>query len=193
MRETPPKTGTPRAPRVRLDVTADVIRDSKTRDSSHCMVAEAVRIAYPDAQNVAVDIQTIRFSDFKKGFRYVYLTPRVAQEAIIRFDQGDTPEPFRLQLRHGQVALAGHRVASRHLSEKEQAERKAAREALLKARLIDANPLVAAAPAPADPDAAPGEETVKDWGSPQRIGGKTPPIHTGLRREFGLRAFGRTR
>lgn len=95
-----------RAPEVRVQVTAPVIEQSRHRDSAHCMVAEAVKVAFPGAQRVSVDVQTIRFTDPKRNLRYVYLTPRVAQEAIIYFDQGELPEEFGFLLKRGQVVLA---------------------------------------------------------------------------------------
>lgn len=179
------KSSTPRAPRLIIDLTADIIRDSKTRDSSHCMIAEAVRAAYPDATKVSVDIQTIRFTDPKKGFRYVYLTPRAAQVAIVRFDQGDLPEPFKFRLGGGQVALAGRRAASRPLSEKEQAQREAARAAVLVNR----------GSRTADDNDAASEQSLPYAcdGVPERVGGKTPPRSLGMRREYGIRGFDKIR
>src|SRR5688572_22178065 len=78
---------TPRAPRVIVNVTQEMIDRSMVKDSSHCMIAETVRAAVPSAQYVAVDIQTIRFSDPKRRLRYTYLTPRIAQVPIVQFDQ----------------------------------------------------------------------------------------------------------
>jgi hypothetical protein len=173
--------GTPRAPRLVVEVTADIIRDSVNRSSSHCMIAEAVRAAYPDASKVAIDIQTIRFSDNKKGFRYVYLTPRVAQAAIIHFDQGDLPQPYHFRLSGGQVTVAGRRPDARPLSEKEQAQREAA-SAAAAAKLKRG-------------------KLEMDWKTNShtggttavRTGGKPPPVSVGMRREFGIRGFDRLR
>ena len=88
-------------------VTADVIEASVRRDSSHCMIAEALKAAYPSATFVSVDLATIRFSDPATGLRYIYLTPRAAQEALIRFDQGEKPEPFRIRGRAAQILPTG--------------------------------------------------------------------------------------
>jgi hypothetical protein len=88
---------------LKLIVDEETIDQSIKRDSSHCMIAEAVKAAFPDAQSVSVDVQTIRLSDPTKRLRYTYLTPRIAQVAIIKFDQGDKPEPFEVTLRNAQV------------------------------------------------------------------------------------------
>ena len=84
----------PKAPRFSLVVTDEMIEDAIPRDSSYCVFAEAVKAARPGAQKVAVDLQTIRFTDPKLGLRFTYLTPRPCQIAIINFDQGIRPEPF---------------------------------------------------------------------------------------------------
>lgn len=81
-----------------------MIEEAKQRDSSHCMLAEAVRAALPGARFVGIDMQTMRFTDPIRPLRYVYLTPRVAQEALIAFDAGDELIPaFKCELRGGQV------------------------------------------------------------------------------------------
>src|SRR5271170_4180133 len=91
------------APRVAIAVTRDIIEDAVVRDSSHCMIAQAVRSAVPNAKSISVDLQTIRWSDAELGLRYTYLTPRVAQVALIDFDQAKSPKEFAFQLRQGQV------------------------------------------------------------------------------------------
>jgi hypothetical protein len=92
-----------RAPKVELAVTTEHIETSTKADSSHCMIADAIKAAVPNAARVSVDLQTIRFSDPGKRRRYVYLTPRTAQEALIEFDQGRTVEPFQVLLRGAHV------------------------------------------------------------------------------------------
>jgi hypothetical protein len=83
----------------KLEVTVDVatIDEAQERSSSHCMIADAIRKANPDAQAVQVDLQTIRFTDPKKEARYIWLTPPLAQRALINFDQGLPCEPFAFQ------------------------------------------------------------------------------------------------
>ena len=64
--------------------------EAMERNSSHCAIAFAIRDAVPDARRIAVDLQTIRWTDKKKGVRYCFLTPHVAQQdVIIPFDQGE--------------------------------------------------------------------------------------------------------
>ncbi len=87
-----PHRGTGR--RLDIRVEEDVITASMQRDSSHCMIADAIRAHIPDAAGVMVDLQTIRFTDTKKGLRYTWLTPPMAQKALINFDQGLPVDPF---------------------------------------------------------------------------------------------------
>lgn len=94
-------------PRLTINVTQELIDKSTVKDSSHCMIAEAVKEAFPKARHVAVDLATIRFTDPGVGLRYIYLTPRHVQEALLDFDQGVKPEPFSLQIRAAQTLPSG--------------------------------------------------------------------------------------
>jgi hypothetical protein len=73
------------------------------------MTALAIQKAIPDARHICVDLQTIRWT--RKGLRYVFLTPHVAQDNIIRFDQGqrDQIQPFTLRMRPAVISRAGKR------------------------------------------------------------------------------------
>jgi hypothetical protein len=104
-----------RAPKLKLDVTQAIIDASCRRDSSHCMLADAIEVAVPEAKNISVDLQTIRFSIPRTRLRYVYLTPRPCQVAIVEFDQGSPVQPFTVRLRGGQVTPmnASHRSGGR--------------------------------------------------------------------------------
>lgn len=85
------------APRPTVQVTRQIIEAAKRRDSSHCMIAEAIKLAVPNATSVAVDLQTIRWTDRERNLRYIYLTPRIGQINLVKFDQGDEDiEPFTL-------------------------------------------------------------------------------------------------
>jgi len=101
------------APRLKFSVDAKSIEEAVERDSSHCMIAESVKKMYPEAKYVSVDIQTIRFSNRKKKERYVYLTPRNAQVAIVEFDVGIHPDPFDVYVRHGVTTQFGSRKKPR--------------------------------------------------------------------------------
>ncbi|MHC5072002.1 MAG: hypothetical protein ACYTGO_16115, partial [Planctomycetota bacterium] len=61
--------------------------------------AQAVKAAHPKARRVSVDLQAIRFSDWEKGLRFFYLTPRVVQVALLRMDHGQPVEPFAFNLK----------------------------------------------------------------------------------------------
>jgi hypothetical protein len=85
--------------KLRLDITQDIIDTALPQNSSHCMIADAVKRALPDVKAISVDLTTIRFTDPVKRQRYIYLTPRSAQVALINFDQGNSVVPFSFQLR----------------------------------------------------------------------------------------------
>jgi hypothetical protein len=162
----------PRSPRVKLDITEDLIKDAVARDSSHCLWAEAVKEAVPGASAVSVDLQTIRFSDRKRGLRFTYLTPRVAQISLVKFDQGILPEPHSVTLRGAQVtAIRRQKAEGKEFTDAQkkafEANSRKARAALAKARL----------------------KASDKTSVPTRMGGKTPPIAAGRRRAFGLRGL----
>lgn len=98
-------------PKVTVSVEQDIIDQSERRDSSHCMIADAIKTTLPDVSNVSVDLATIRWTDRKRGVRYTYLTPPLAQRALVNFDQGLTAEPFTFRLHQAlQVTTAGKRT-----------------------------------------------------------------------------------
>lgn len=166
----------PKAPAVKLEITEELIADAIPRDSSHCLWAEAVKAAYPDAQRIAVDIQTIRFTDPKKALRYTYLTPRTAQIALVQFDQGIRPEPHSVQLRRGQVTRSAQKTPERIPSVSLRSLDRAAQQK-------------AAAKKGRDVLAKTTLRKHDDTSVPDRVGGKTPPIAAGKRRAFGLRGL----
>jgi hypothetical protein len=95
------------APRVPVTVDPEIAKEAIARDSAHCMWADAVKKAVPNARHVTVDLQTIRFTDPEKRLRYTYLTPRSAQLSLIKFDLGEHIEqPITVLLRRGQVTRA---------------------------------------------------------------------------------------
>lgn len=95
------------SPKVHVQVTQEIIDKAQRRDSSHCMIADAVAAAVPNARYISVDLATIRFTDPNAGVRYVYLTPRSAQAALLAFDQGEPTEPFGLRLQGAHVLATG--------------------------------------------------------------------------------------
>lgn len=170
----------PRAPRLDVAVDAQTIEDAIPRDSSHCMIAEAVRRAYPTAKSISVDLQTIRFSDAAHGLRYTYLTPRVGQLALINFDMGNRPEPFSFKLRNGMVTASGRRPPLQKQSEEHVEHAVEARKATAeKVRAMSAT-LVAR-------HGKTGTATAAEV-----VGGRTPPTTAfARRRAFGLRGLER--
>lgn len=98
----------PRAPKIAVVVDQKTIETAAVRNSSHCMIADAVKASVPWATNVLVDLQSIRMTDKERGLRYSYLTPRYAQLALIKFDQGQKPRAFKMELAGGAVRRARH-------------------------------------------------------------------------------------
>lgn len=96
----------PKSPKVTISITKELIEASKVRNSSHCMIAQAVKEAFPTASRVMVDLQSVRFTDPKKGLRYTYLTPERAKNALIEFDQGRIPPPFTCTLAKAHITRA---------------------------------------------------------------------------------------
>jgi|SRR5882672_4013885 len=158
-------------------VTHDLISDAQRQNSGHCMVAEAVKALMPDMRNISVDLQSIRWSDRKKGLRYVALTPRIAQVALIKWDQGEIPDPFNFQLR-GVIVVQMQR---RSKAEKERAQVRRDKDLLNKIKEGKGRKKQNRAFIDVKKNGPRSVKTV-------RVGGKAPP-KTGLRRAFGLRAY----
>jgi hypothetical protein len=152
-----PQNGFGRAPRLFINVTQEIIRESCRRNSNHCMIAEALKKAHPELSHISVDIQTIRASDKKKRERYVWLTPRAGQGGIVKFDLGKNVEPFGFHCRDGQV------TAMSESSSKRGANKKRKKVSMRTSRG--------------------GTRTTV----PEKVGGRTPPRSIGQRRSFGLR------
>lgn len=172
-----------RAPGGDVEVTRFLIDNAETRNSGHCMIAEAVKQAFPKATRVSVDLQTIRFSYSDKGERYVYLTPRSAQVALVRFDQELHTAPFTFRLRGGSVTSMTRRAAApstKRAQAKAKAER-AAKKGAQKVKVTSTNK---------------GGNGHTATGV-AREGGRTPPVAAvaagagvrGTRRSFGLRSL----
>jgi hypothetical protein len=164
---TPPRPGLNR--RLEVEITAEVINAATRADSSHCMIADAIKAQVPGATRIAVDLQSIRFTDRKRGVRYLYLTPARAQVALLRFDQGETVEPFVLKSpRPSQVT-----AASTSRDTKDDAGKKVTKRTTPSRRKTVSKPAGGGA-------------------VPTVIGGKLPPNGAlsnarGKRRAFGLR------
>jgi hypothetical protein len=159
---------TKRSPRLVIDVPQDIIETSTERDSSHCMIADAIARAVPQAKYISVDLATIRFTDLDAGVRYIYLTPRPAQAALLAFDQGEKPEPFKLRLEGAHVLATGNARKARATLQQDPRGGKTP-----PVRVGGQSPPLGPLQGGAKLDNA----------------RKTPVVRTGRRREFGLRAI----
>ena len=165
--------------------------------------ALAIQKAIPDARHICVDLQTIRWT--RKGLRYVFLTPHVAQDNIIAFDQGERAaiKPFTLRTRPAHIAKAGKRrretpsdgelrgtgltvnPVQLHISEATPQRFAEKGERNLDPDRIDGPP-----PAPKQTRVARRKVSTAAKGSvPTTLGGKLPPVSILSRREFGLRVM----
>jgi hypothetical protein len=86
---------------MKIEVTAENINQACKKDSRHCMIAEAIATQFPGVRNISVDMMNIRWSDPATGWRYIYMTPKPAQKALIHFDMGLDVQPFSFQVRSG--------------------------------------------------------------------------------------------
>jgi hypothetical protein len=174
------KPRVPRAPAGLVFINKEILRSAEKRNSAHCAIAHALAVKYPWATSVSVDLQTIRFSNPDKKLRYVYLTPRIAQEYVVSFDQGEHSDAFSFKLSHGHVMSMYTKSPQEKKGQKEYYEnvRKNSKtykagEKLKRQRavLLQRNK---------------GSVSV-----PEVIGGREPPIALNHRREYGLRAMRR--
>lgn len=92
-----------RAPQLNFMVTEEIIATAVPKDSGRCMISDSLKAAMPQARGVESDLATIRFTDQRNGRRYIYLTPIPAQVALLDFDKGERPEPFRIQANAAQI------------------------------------------------------------------------------------------
>jgi hypothetical protein len=172
MEETPMDTkGALAAQKVKglqVEVSLDNIETALPANSGHCMVSDAVKDSAKKKGwrigKVLTDLQTIRFTDLKKKLRIICFTPREAQLALLKFDQGVKPEPFVFRLKPVQIISKAQRA--------------------VKAK--DGQP----SKAPAKPRLATRPTNKGGYTRPIKHGGPSLPITVGLRREFGLRQMG---
>lgn len=186
-------------PRPVIDVTEEIVAEATRGDSSHCMIADAIAAQIPGATRVAVDLQTIRWSNRDKGERYVYLTPPVAQDALVRFDQGQPVEPIMFRLRAAQVTRirgAGGQLNAQHSAEREQfyAEKEASGEPLTAAEKRGRSRLGKRQGPERPTTQGPKRVSVDSGGTVVVNGGATPPIAVlsnvkGRARVYGMRSL----
>lgn len=186
------------SPKLVVRVTDELIDTAVPKDSEHCMIADAIKAAFPSAKSIAVDLATCRFSDPDKGLRYIYLTPRFAQAALVDFDEGRRPQAFQFELtRAAQIITMYKRKGTKDVPLTKlgrkymQAEKGGCVPTIIggKALPVMLEPDTHSAPH-ADKDLRPLDE-----GSAQRADEESSsikPLRNGRkrrRREFGLRAF----
>src|SRR5258708_3563071 len=85
-------------PRMKLTVTSANIEESIRNDANHCMIASALKEKIPTARWVLVDAQSIRWTDRVAGMKFVCLTPKPAQRALLAFDKGEDVAPFHFTM-----------------------------------------------------------------------------------------------
>lgn len=82
---------------MKIIVRKEHIEEAKRKDSHHCMIADAIRTQL-GAQFISVDVQSIRYNDPTTRERLIFLTPHIAQNAILRWDRGVMIQPFAFYL-----------------------------------------------------------------------------------------------
>jgi hypothetical protein len=105
--------------RCEIPVLQKHLDEAMRANSSHCAIAMAIADAIPGARHIGVDLQTIRWSLPRRGVRYVFLTPHVAQQdVIIPFDQGEECHPVTFKMRPAWITRIG--AKRNHTPEPEQ-------------------------------------------------------------------------
>jgi hypothetical protein len=154
-----------------VEVTQEDIDKGIARDSTKCVIADAIRRQNPGFQRVSVDLATIRISDPKRGLRCLYFTPPSLQKIIIATDQGKKKDiqPCKARLVAGQVV-----PIKTHTAKEKAKLRRGWKEKYSKKKAVAKKML----------DMKGGGQKV-----PVISGGKLPPIAPGSMRTFGLRGL----
>jgi hypothetical protein len=169
----------PTVPRFRVSVSKTRIELSIRRDSSHCMISEAIAEAAPHMRNISTDLGTIRMTDPVRRLRYTYLTPATAQRALVEFDRGVNPEPFSFELRTCAQITRSHPREKVNGIDGRTVPRKPDKKRTMLALsdpFEDLGPKVVIAA----PRAGSGSQPIV-------VGGRPPPGNLGRTRKFGLR------
>ena len=102
--------------KLRVIVSEPRIEAAIRCDGHRCMIADAIKDAAKQINwkigYVRVDMATIRFTDPLTGQRYIWLTPKHAAAALLLFDAGKKPLPFKIMLRRNdatQIQKVGKR------------------------------------------------------------------------------------
>lgn len=131
------------SPTLDLQITAEQHEQAVKSASGGCLIADAIKSQYPELTGVTVDMATIRVTDRKKGKRYTYLTPPVAQHLLLSFDQG-WPNPIEhLRIRRAVNITPITRAKAGRNSVEATAERREARREELQAKVSAGEDLTA--------------------------------------------------
>jgi hypothetical protein len=155
-----------------LHVTQEIINSAIPRDSGHCVFADALKEAVPEATRVNVDLQTIRWSDQSTGYRYACFTPAVAQAMLVNWDQGKREAVHPVTIRIKPVQVVPIRGRDKPMSDERRARKQQSDRAYRK-RIYDER------------------QMEHEGGDPLIEGGQLPPVAAlsntrGRRRAYGL-------
>lgn len=80
---------------ITLKITKEIIKESVESDSSHCMIAQALRHIGAYSTNVTAEKAVFNLD----GYRYIYPLPPKAVVQLIKFDQDkEQIRPFKFML-----------------------------------------------------------------------------------------------
>lgn len=78
-----------------LKITQKIIDDAVSKNSAHCMIAQAARMAGASSTNVTAEAITFNMGDM----RYTYPLPARAAAELVKFDKNKKlAEPFQFTL-----------------------------------------------------------------------------------------------
>lgn len=171
--------------RFQVRVTQTEIDTAIPANSGHCMIADAVKRTFTERYKrtpgrVSVDLQTIRVSDPLTRQKLIFLTPLVAQRALLQFDQKIKPTEFSFRMDAAQVLPMQDRTKQKQpRTEEQESQALCAVASATKRKRVRAS---------VDVRASNGVGGT----TPTKIGGKAPPtaVLSGNRRQFGIRAAG---
>jgi len=86
------------SPRFEVNVHKCHVERAKECNAHECMIVQAIRDAHPRFRRIRVDTQSIRITDPETNKRYTYLTPLVAQQNIVAFDERKPVSFFKFKL-----------------------------------------------------------------------------------------------
>lgn len=118
------------SPTLNVKITAADHANAVRSHSGACLIADAIKRAYPNLTMVTVDMATVRATDRALGVRYTWLTPTPGQHILLAYDQGWPHVVEEFQIRRA-VKINPVR---RGESEAKKVERRTARVAELQAK-----------------------------------------------------------